>query len=84
MVVYDRCMATLRANITSTEQLGRWVKKRRTAVGMKVVDLAAQSQVHYNTILRVEAGQPCSPSTLEAVVDALGYDIEYRITRKEA
>lgn len=56
--------------------IGKIVKEIRHEQKVKLRELAELSQVHLNTIMRLESGGGVGLGTLEKILDALGYEIE--------
>ena len=59
--------------IDDAQKLGKLIKAKRTAMGMKMADCAALCHVGINTLSRIENGNPnCTMAAVFSVLHGLG------------
>ena len=64
--------------MTTENNIGENIKKRRTKLGLSQEDFAQKSSVKYTTLTKIESGVIKTPSVLmvEKIAKALGVSIE--------
>ena len=64
--------------MTTENNIGENIKKRRTKLGLSQEDFAQKSGVKYTTLTKIESGVIKTPSVLmvEKIAKALGVSIE--------
>lgn len=66
----------------STEKIGAWIKRERLKQEMTVSELSAKVGIEGRTLQYIEKGIGKKESTIQKLLNALGFEVSYSIKEK--